>query len=86
MWRVGRNNMRIIHAMRHDEFLDDNEYPDDKDIDEFGHDSPLDYDPLTIGYIGDSRPPFWTRKRVILLIGGLVLIGALLLPFLFRLL
>lgn len=67
-------------------WLDDNEYPDEKDIEEFGDDAPVDYDPLTIGYVGKSRPSFWTTKRIILLIVGLILVAALLLPFLPRLL
>lgn len=68
--------------MRNDIWLNENEYPDDKDVEAFGYDSPSDYDPLTIGYIGDNRPSFWTRKRIITLIIALLLIGALVLPFL----
>jgi len=71
--------------MQNDVWLDDNEYPDEKDIEEFGEDSPIDYDPLTIGYLGDSRPSFWTSKRVVILIVVIILIGALLLPPLLRL-
>lgn len=70
--------------MRDDSWLNDDEYPDERDMEAFGDDSPVDYDPLTIGYVGDSRPPFWTPKRIALLIGVLVLLGALLLPLLFR--
>lgn len=68
--------------MYEDAWLDENEYPDDKDVEAFGYDSPDDYDPLTIGYIGDSRPSFWTRRRIVFLIVGLILIGTLLLPLL----
>lgn len=71
--------------MQHEEFLSDKDYPDENDIEEFGHDSPPDYSPLTIGYVGDSRPSFWSKKRIVLAIGGLLLIGVLLLPLLFRL-
>lgn len=50
--------------MRHDDWLNENEYPDEKDIEAFGDDSPPDDDPLTIGYVGDYRPPFWTPQRI----------------------
>lgn len=71
--------------MQHEEFLSDKDYPDENDIEEFGHHSPPDYSPLTIGYVGDSRPSFWSKKRIVLASGGLLLIGVLLLPLLFRL-
>jgi len=67
--------------MAHYDWLDADEYPDDKDIEDFGDDSPIDYDPLTIGYVGDSRPSFWTKRRIIVLIVVLIMVGALLLPF-----
>lgn len=70
--------------MPQDVWLSDKDYPDQKDIEKFGHDSPPDYDPLTIGYIGDSRPRFWTLRRVAVLIVVLILLGALLLPPLLR--
>jgi len=66
--------------MRHDAWLNDNEYPDEKDIERFGDDSPPDYDPLTIGYVGDARPRFWTTTRIIWLIIILFLLAAFLLP------
>lgn len=72
--------------MRNDVWLDNNEYPDEKDIEAFGYDSAPDYDPLTIGYVGDSRPRFWTGRRIGILIVALMLIGALILPPLLRLL
>lgn len=68
--------------MNNNTWLNENEYPDEKDIEEFGDDSPVDYDPLTIGYIGDSRPSFWTAKRVVTLLVATLLIGALVLPLL----
>ncbi len=67
---------------QYDDWLDDNEYPSDADIEAFGDFSPIDYDPLTIGYVGDSRPSFWTTKRIILLLVALLIIGALTLPLL----
>lgn len=47
-----------VTVRQDDVWLEDKDYPDEKDIEEFGYDSPPDYDPLTIGYIGDNRPPF----------------------------
>ena len=71
--------------MPNDVWLNDNEYPDEKDIEAFGDDSPPDYDPLTIGYVGDSRPHFWTPTRIGVLIVALILIGVLVIPPLLRL-
>ncbi len=64
---------------RLDNWIDEDEYPDDRDVDEFGDDSPVDYDPRTIGRVGD-RPPFWTRGKILLLVVVLVIVAALLLP------
>ncbi len=64
---------------RLDDWIDEDEYPDDRDVDEFSDDSPMDYDPRTIGYVGD-RPSSWTRGRILLLIVVLVIVLALLLP------
>lgn len=69
-----------VHA-----FLDDKDYPDAEDIEEFGYDSPPDYSPLTIGYIDDERPPFWTSKKIIILIVATIIIAAFVLPALLRL-
>ncbi|MDQ7027643.1 MAG: hypothetical protein Q9P44_19030 [Anaerolineae bacterium] len=71
--------------MRYDDWIDDDEYPDDEDIEAFGYDSPPDNDPLTIGYVDDSRPAFWTTRRIVLLIVILIIFGALLFPSLLRL-
>ncbi len=60
------------------DFIEDDEYSDDKDLDEFGYESPHDDDYLTIGYLGDNRPRFWTPKRIGILIIVLILIIALL--------
>jgi hypothetical protein len=68
-----------------DDWINDEEYPDDKDIEAFGDDSPPDDDPLTIGYVGDLRPSFWTTRRFVLLVVVLVIFSALLLPLLLRL-
>jgi len=71
--------------MRHDDWIYEDEYPSDKDLDAFGDDSPPDDDPLTIGYVGDSRPSFLTARQVIILLVVIVMVSALLLPFLVRL-
>ncbi|MBK8027079.1 MAG: hypothetical protein IPK19_38260 [Chloroflexi bacterium] len=65
---------------RRDDWIDDDEYPDDDDVEAFGEDSPLDDDRLTIGYVGDRRPQFWTLGRVILLLIVLTIVAALVLP------
>lgn len=69
--------------MRRDDWIDDDEYPDDRDVAALGDESPPDFDPLTIGYVG-RRPPFWTPARVVIAVIALVLIAALLLPLLPR--
>ncbi len=64
---------------RLDNWIDEDEYPDDRDVEDFGDESPVDYDPRTIGYVGD-RPAFWTRGRIVLLVVVLLIVAALLLP------
>jgi len=59
---------------RRDDWIDDDEYPDDKDIDDFGEDSPIDYDRRTMGRVGKLRDPFWTRNRIILALIALILL------------
>ena len=44
-------------SKRRDDWLDENEYPDERDIDDLGDDSPADYDPLTIGRVSRLRVP-----------------------------
>lgn len=65
---------------RLDNWIDDDEYPDDRDIEDFGEDSPPDNHPLTIGYVPGLRPRFWTPGKVILLVFMLLIVAALLLP------
>jgi hypothetical protein len=61
---------------RHDDWLDEDEYPDDRDVDDLGDDSPYDYDPLSIGRVPGLRQPFWTRTRILVaLLLGLLLLG-----------
>ena len=69
---------------RDDDWLDDDEYPSDSDVERFGEDSPLDYDPLSIGYYGE-RSSFWTRARIIVaVIAALLLVVLFILPLLSR--
>ncbi len=63
-----------------DEWIDEDEYPDDRDIEDFGDESPTDYDPRTMGYIGNQSPSIWTPRRIILLVVGLLIVAALVLP------
>lgn len=69
---------------RRDDWIDDDEYPDDRDVEELGDDSPFDDDPLTIGYAGRraARRSFWTPARLVLLVIVLILVAALVLPLL----
>lgn len=71
---------------RRDDWLDNDEYPDDDDIEAFGDDSPRDYDPLTIGRLPRAQTPFWTRGRIIIALVALLLLLALLIEDLFPLL
>lgn len=59
-------------------WIDDDEYPDDSDMERFGEYSASDYDPLTIGRVGRRRGPFWTRTRVVLAIIVIVLVMSIL--------
>lgn len=64
---------------RRNNWIDQDEYPDERDIDEFGDDSPGDYYPLTIGRVGKGRRPYWTRGRIVIaLIAGVLLFSLLL--------
>ena len=67
-------------SKRRDDWIDDDEYPDERDIEALGDDSPVDYDPLTIGYMPGERRRFWTPAKIILLVIVLVLLASLLLP------
>jgi hypothetical protein len=51
---------------RRDDWIDEDEYPDERDIEDFGDYSPYDDDPLTIGYPRGQRPKFWTPTRILI--------------------
>jgi hypothetical protein len=61
---------------RRDDWLDENEYPDDRDVDDLGDDSPYDNDPLSIGRVPGLHQSFWTRTRILvaLLLGLMLLV------------
>ncbi len=63
-----------------DDWIDEDEYPDDHDIKTLGDDAPFDNDPLTIGYLRNKRRRFWTTGRILLLILSIVIVASLLLP------
>ena len=55
-------------SKRRDDWIDEDEYPDDRDVEDFGDESPVDYDLRTLGRVGNLRQPFWTRTRVFIVI------------------
>ena len=65
---------------RLDNWIDEDEYPDDCDAAEFGDDSPSDAHPLTIGHVPGIRSNRWTPGRVLLAIIALLIVTAMLLP------
>ncbi len=70
---------------RLDDWIDEDEYPDDEDVEDFGEQSPFDYDPLSVGKFGGNNPHFWTRGRIALAVVVLLIVAALLLPSLLTL-
>lgn len=67
---------------RSDDWIDDDEYPDDRDVAEFGEDSPYDNNSRTIGRIPGVNSPHWTPGRILLAIVALLIVAALVLPLL----
>ncbi len=66
-------------SKRRDDWIDEDEYPDDKDVEDFGDESPVDYDRRTIGKVRNIQEPFWTRTRIFIVI----LLAILLASFIF---
>jgi hypothetical protein len=56
----------VPRRKRYDDWLDDDEYPDDKDVEDLGDDSPWDDDPLTIGRVRNYRPRSGSPYRLAL--------------------
>jgi hypothetical protein len=48
-------------------------------VEQFGENSPIDYDRLTTGFIPKVTAPFWTRTRIIIAVIAIILILAFLL-------
>ncbi len=68
---------------RRDDWIDDDEYPSDRDIERFGDDSPFDDDELTLGRVrrrASYKPvtPGWDRRRVIFTVIVVLLVLSLL--------
>lgn len=66
-------------SKRLDDWIDDDEYPDDKDVEDFGDESPVDYDRRTIGKVRNIREPFWTRTRILVVILLAILLASFIL-------
>ena len=69
-------------SKRRGDWIDEDEYPDEDDIDRFGDDSPGDYDPRTIGHARGIREPFWTWPRIALAVVVIILLVAFIVPYL----
>jgi hypothetical protein len=70
---------------RRDDWIDDDEYPDERDMRDLGDDAPYDDDPLTIGRVKGINDGRWTRSRIILVVCALILLVVLAIPILIRL-
>ena len=66
-------------SKRSADWIDEDEYPDDRDVEDFGEESPVDYDRRTMGRVGNLRQPFWTRTRIFIV----VILAILILSFIF---
>jgi hypothetical protein len=66
---------------RRDDWIDDDEYPDEKDIADLGDESPYDNDPSTIGWVkGYHQQRFWTPARIALAVIVVLIVASLVLP------
>lgn len=68
-------------SKRRGDWIDEDEYPDEGDVDRFGDDSPGDYDSRTIGRVRGEHAPFWTGTRIVLALVLIILLAALILPY-----
>ena len=62
---------------RRDDWIDDDEYPDERDMRDLGDDAPYDDDPLTIGRVKGVNEGRWSRGRIILVVCALILLAVL---------
>lgn len=69
---------------RGEDWIDEDEYPDERDVRDFGDDGRADYDPITIGHIKgvNTGSKSWSRRRIIIAACALILLIVLLLPIL----
>jgi hypothetical protein len=72
---------------RDDDWIDEDEYPNERDMRDFGDDGRADYDPLTIGYIKGVNTGIksWSRRRIIIAVCALILLIILLVPIIAQL-
>jgi len=65
-----------------DDWIDDDEYPDERDVRDLGDDSPADFDPLTVGRVEGVNTGLkgLSRNRIILIACALILLIILLVP------
>jgi hypothetical protein len=73
---------------RRDDWIDEDEYPDERDRRDFSDDGRADYDPLTIGTIKgvNTGMKSWSRRRIIIAVCALILLIVLLVPIIYDLL
>lgn len=64
-------------SKRRDGWIDEDEYPDDRDVEDLGEDSQVDYDRLTMERVGNmQQQPFWTRTRIfVVLVLGIIILS-----------
>ncbi len=55
-------------SKRSDDWLDEEEYPDDRDVEDFGDESAVDYDRRTVGRVGNIRQPYWSKTRLLIVL------------------
>jgi hypothetical protein len=69
---------------RREDWIDEDEFPDDRDVRDFGDDGRAEYDLLTIGTIKGVNTGIksWSRRRIIIAACALILLIVLLLPIL----
>jgi hypothetical protein len=77
--------MLMSSHKRREDWIDDDEYPDVRDMERFGEDSALDNDPLSIGRVPNFRYAFWTRGRIVAaIVIAILLFSIVVLPLLNR--
>lgn len=67
---------------RRDDWIADDEYPDERDMRDLGEEAPYDDDPLTIGRIKGVNDHRLSRNRIIVVVCALILLAVLAIPVL----